>query len=122
MAEKGRCAILCRTILCRMAIALKGGKMNIEVKAVRFTMRQEARDYLDKKIARIPNAENMIIDLLFTFTKDKQFKGECTVNFRWGLTVHVSDGDFDLMPTIDKLVDKLEAKIIKEKEKVKSKY
>ncbi len=85
-------------------------------------MREEAREYLDKKIARIPNAENMIIDLLFTFTKDKQFKSECTVNFRWGLTVHVSDSDFELMPAIDKLIDKLEAKIIKEKEKVKSKY
>ncbi|MFA6507955.1 MAG: ribosome-associated translation inhibitor RaiA [Treponemataceae bacterium] len=96
--------------------------MNIDVKAVHFTLREGTREFLDKKIARIPNAENMIIDLLFKFTKEKEFKAECTVNFRWGVSVHVSDSDFELNPAIDKLIDKLEAKVIKEKEKVKDKH
>ncbi len=96
--------------------------MNIEVKAVHFSIREESREYLDKKIKRIPNAENMIVDLLFTFTKEKLFKAVCTVNFRWGLSTHVSEEDYELLPAIDKLIDKLEAKIIKEKEKVKEKY
>ena len=93
--------------------------MNIDVKAIHFTLREGTREFLDKKIARIPNAENMIIDLLFTFTKEKEFKAECTVNFRWGVSVHVSDNDFELNAAIDKLIDKLEAKVVKEKEKVK---
>jgi putative sigma-54 modulation protein len=94
--------------------------MNTEVKAVHFTLRDDTREYLDKKIARIPNAENMIVDLLFTLTKDaKDFSAEATVNFRWGVSVHIKEHDFELNPAIDKLIDKLDSKIIKEKEKAK---
>ncbi|AEF84433.1 ribosomal subunit interface protein [Treponema primitia ZAS-2] len=94
--------------------------MNTEVKAVHFTLRDDTREYLDQKIARIPNAENMIIDLLFTLTKDgKDFSAEAKVNFRWGVSIHVKEKDFELNPAIDKLLGKLDAKIIKEKEKVK---
>jgi putative sigma-54 modulation protein len=93
--------------------------MNIDVKAVHFTLREETREYLDRKISRIHNAENMIVDLLITLSKDKDFTADATVNFRWGVSVHVKEHDFDLNPAIDKLMDKLDAKIVKEKEKVK---
>ena len=93
--------------------------MNIEIKAVHFSLRDDAREYLDKKIARIHNAENMIVDILFTLTKEKEFTAEVTVNFRWGVSIHLKENDFDLNPAIDKLLDKLDAKIAKEKEKVK---
>ena len=95
--------------------------INIDVKAVHFTLHEDARAYLDRKINRIHNAENMIIDLLFTLTKDKDFSAEATVNFRWGVSIHVKEHDFDLNPAIDKMMDNLEAKITKEKEKVKAK-
>jgi putative sigma-54 modulation protein len=62
----------------------------------------------------------MIVDLLITLTKDnKDFAAEATVNFRWGVSIHVKEHDFELNPAIDKLIDKLDAKIIKEKEKAK---
>jgi putative sigma-54 modulation protein len=95
--------------------------MNFDVKAVHFTLSEDTREYLSKKIGRIHNAENMIVDLKFTFTKDKDFAAETTVNFRWGVSIHLKEHDFDLNPAIDKLIDKLEAKIIKEKEKVSEK-
>lgn len=95
--------------------------MNIDIKAIHFTLRDDTRDYLNKKIARIHNAENMIIDLLVTLTKDKDFSAEATVNFRWGVSVHIKEHDFELNPAVDKLMDKLEQKITKEKEKVKEK-
>jgi putative sigma-54 modulation protein len=95
--------------------------MNTEIKAVHFTMREDAKEYLEKKIARIHNAENMIVDFLITLTKDKEFTAEAKVNFRWGVSIHVKEEDFELNPAIDKLMDKLEAKITKEKEKVKEK-
>jgi len=95
--------------------------MNIETKAVHFTLSDDAKQYLDKKIARIRNAENMIVDMLFTITKGKGFTAEVTVNFRWGVSIHIKEDDFDLAPAIDKMMDKLDAKIIKEKEKVKEK-
>ena len=95
--------------------------MNTEIKAVHFSLENQAREHLEKKINRIPNAENMIIDLLFTLTKDKDFAVEVTVNFRWGVSIHLKENDFELIPAVDKLMDKLDAKIAKEKEKVKEK-
>jgi putative sigma-54 modulation protein len=95
--------------------------MNTEIKAVHFTMHDDARDYLNKKIERIHNAENMIVDLLITIKKEKDFDAEATVNFRWGVSVHVKEIDFDIIKAIDKMMDKLESKITKEKEKVKEK-
>ena len=94
--------------------------MNIETKAVHFTLHDDAKEYLNKKIERIHNAENMIVDLLVTLTKDaKDFSAEATVNFRWGVSIHVKEHDFELHPAIDKMMDKLETKVTKEKEKVK---
>ena len=95
--------------------------MNTEIKAVHFSLRDETKEYLEKKIARIPNAENMIVDLLFTLTKDKSFSAEVKVNFRWGVSIFLKERDFELNPAIDKLMDKLDAKIVKEKEKMKEK-
>jgi putative sigma-54 modulation protein len=95
--------------------------MNTEIKAVHFSLHEDARDYVNKKIERIRNAENMIVDLLITVTKDKEFEAEATVNFRWGKSVHVKERDFEFASSIDKMINKLEAKITKEKEKVKEK-
>ena len=95
--------------------------MNTEIKAVHFSLNNETKEYLEKKIARIHNAENMIVDLLFTLTKGKDFSAEVTVNFRWGVSIHLKEHDFELDPAIDKLMDKVDTKIAKEKEKVKEK-
>ena len=95
--------------------------MNTEIKAVHFSLRDDTKEYLEKKIARIHNAENMIVDLLFTLTKDKDFSVEVTVNFSWGVSSHLKETDFELNPAIDKLMDKLDVKIGKEKDKVKEK-
>ena len=95
--------------------------MNLDIKAVHFSLHDDARDYLNKKIERIRNAENMIVDLMITIKKEKDFDAEATVNFRWGVSVHVKEDDFELTKAIDKMIDKLESKITKEKEKVKEK-
>jgi putative sigma-54 modulation protein len=95
--------------------------MNTEIKAIHFTLRDETRDYLNRKLARVHSTENMLVDLLITLTHEKEFSAEATVNFRWGVSVHVKETDFDLHPAIDKMLDKLDAKIIKEKEKASEK-
>jgi putative sigma-54 modulation protein len=95
--------------------------MNTEIKAVHFTLNDDVKSYLNKKIERIHNAENMIVDLLITIKKEKNFDAEATVNFRWGVSVHIKEEDFEITTAVDKMMDKLEAKIVKEKEKVKEK-
>jgi putative sigma-54 modulation protein len=95
--------------------------MNTEIKALHFTLHDDTKEYLNKKIERIHNAENMLVDLLITLKKEKDFEAEANVNFRWGVSIHVQETDFDLVAAIDKMMDKLEQKITKEKEKVKEK-
>jgi len=95
--------------------------MNLEIKAVHLSLHDDAKEYLNKKIERLKNAENMIVDLIITIKKEKDFYVESTVNFRWGVSIHVAEEDFELTKAIDKMIDKLETKVTKEKEKVKEK-
>jgi putative sigma-54 modulation protein len=93
--------------------------MNTEIKAVHFTLSEDQRTLVEKKLERIHNAENMIVDLLITISFSKDFSAEATVNFRWGVSVHVKESDFEFAAAVDHMIDKLESKITKEKEKVK---
>ncbi len=95
--------------------------MTVDVRSVHFELSDKSRDYLDQKLERIGYAKDMIVDLIFVFTKEKEFKLEATANFRWGLQAHVEERDFEVNPGIDKLMDKLEQKISKEKEKIQEK-
>ena len=95
--------------------------MNLDIKAIHFSLHEDAREYLNKKIERIRNAENMIVDMIITIKKEKDFNAETKVNFRWGVSIHIQESDFELTKAIDKMIDKLEAKITKEKEKIKEK-
>jgi putative sigma-54 modulation protein len=100
---------------------LRRFKMNLDIKAIRFSLHDDEKEYLNKKLDRLRNVENMLVDLIITLKKENNFEVEAKVNFRWGVTAHVKEEDFELTKAIDKMIDKLEAKITKEKEKVKDK-
>jgi putative sigma-54 modulation protein len=95
--------------------------MTVDVRSVHFELSEKSRQYLDQKLERIGYAKDMIVDLIFIITKEKDFKLEATANFRWGVQAHVEEREFELTPGIDKLMDRLEQKISKEKEKVQEK-
>ncbi len=94
--------------------------MNIDIKGVHFEITEKTKDFIDKKLQKIEHAKDLLVDLLFTLTK--QTKGgysiEATMNFRWGYSTHISVDSFDLYEGIDKLFDKMVQKINKEKEKI----
>lgn len=96
--------------------------MNIEVKGVHHDVDEDTREYIDKKLRRLEHVSDLIVDLLFTITLEKQrYKIEVTVNFRWGYSSHIKVTGFDLIKGIDLLFDKLDNKIHKEKEKIQEK-
>ncbi|MBO8450218.1 MAG: HPF/RaiA family ribosome-associated protein [Spirochaetes bacterium] len=95
--------------------------MNISVNAVKFTMDDGQRDFVDKKLQRIKYAEDLITDILVSIKLDKKFLGESTVNFRWGGTAHVSAEDYDFSACINKMMDVLDQKVKKEKDKIQEK-
>lgn len=95
--------------------------MNINVQAVKFSMDEDQKEFVDKKLERIRFAEDLITDVLLNIKYDKKFSYECTVNFRWGDVAHVSTEDFSFEPGLNKLIDVLDQKIKKEKDKIQEK-
>lgn len=96
--------------------------MNISVQDVKFTLDEGRRSYVDKKLERIKYAEDFLTDVLLKIKLDqKKFYFDCTVNFRWGDTAHVSSEDFDFNAGMNILMDSLDLKIKKEKDKVQEK-
>jgi putative sigma-54 modulation protein len=94
--------------------------MNTEIKGIHLEVNDRIKDYVDKKMPRLEFAKDLIVDFLMSFAKEKnQYKLEATINFRWSSSVHVHVDGFDLYQGIDALFDKLEAKIVKEKTKIK---
>lgn len=95
--------------------------MEIDVRSHHFELSEKSRAYLDKKLERLHFARDIIITLSFSFTKEKEFTCECTIHFRWGERAHIVEHDFDIDPGIDKLIDRMETKISKDKERMQEK-
>ncbi len=95
--------------------------MNINVKAEKFTLDEDQKELVDKKLERIKYAEELLTDVLFNIKYEKKFFFDCTVNFRWGGNAHVSSEDFEFATGVNKLIDILDQKIKKEKDKIQEK-
>lgn len=93
--------------------------MNIEITGIHFNVTDAIRDTIDKGLERLEFAKTNIIDLLFKLIKEnRMYKVEVTINFRWGSSAHISVDGFDVYEELDKLFDKIESKVKKEKNKI----
>lgn len=95
--------------------------MNTVVKAVGFEFEEDQQNLIDKKLERIRYADDLIVDVLLHVKEDKKYIFECTVNFRWGTVAHVSSEDYDFTAGLNKLIDILDQKVKKEKDKIQKK-
>jgi putative sigma-54 modulation protein len=94
--------------------------MNTEIKGIHLEVNDKIREHVDKKMLRLEFAKDLIVDCLLNLSREKNlYHIEATVNFRWGNSVHVGVDGFDIFQGIDLLFDKLEAKVEKEKSKIK---
>ena len=101
-------------------IPYRRSRMNINLQAVKFTLDEDQKTFVHKKFERIKYAEDLIVDVLCTIKFDKKFTYECTVNFKGG-TAHVSTEDYDFKAGVNKLMDVLDQKVRKEKDKIQAK-
>ena len=92
--------------------------MTTSINAVGFDFEKDQLDLINKKIERIKYAEDLIIDFLLKVKEDKKFIFDCTVNFRWGAVAHVADEDYDFDAALNKMMDMLDQKVKKEKDKI----
>ena len=98
---------------------IEGEFMNLDITGIHLDITDGMRNYINKKLHRLEFATNYIIDLLFRLIKEKHgYKIETTINLKWGTSAHVHVDGFDIYESIDKLFDKIEAKVKKEKNKV----
>lgn len=95
--------------------------MTKSITAVGFSFEKDQSDLINDKLQRIKYAEDLIIDLILRVKEDKKFYFDCTLNFRWGANAHVTSDDFDFAAGLNKLMDVLDQKVKKEKDKIQEK-
>ncbi|GMO60596.1 MAG: hypothetical protein Ta2A_06690 [Treponemataceae bacterium] len=95
--------------------------MTTSIKAIGLNFREGQEELISKKLERIHYAESLIVDLSVHVKEEKKFIFESTVHFRWGAQVHVASDDYDFEAALNKLVDVLDQKVKKEKEKIQEK-
>ena len=95
--------------------------MTPAINAVGFTLDKKQSDMIESKLKRISYADDLIVDLLMKIKHDKEYSFDTTVNFKWGTQAHVSGLDYDFGAALNKMMDVLDNKIKKEKDKVQQK-
>ncbi len=95
--------------------------MTPSINAVGFTLGNNQSEMIESKLKRISYADDLIVDLLMKIKHDKTFVFDTTVNFKWGTSAHVSGEDFDFGAALNKMMDVLDNKIKKEKDKIQQK-
>ena len=86
-----------------------------------FELEKKQSELIEKKLERIKYADDLIVDLSVRVKREKEYIFEATANFRWGAQAHVSGKDFDFAAAINKMMDVLDVKIKKEKDKIQEK-
>ena len=95
--------------------------MTPSISAVGFTLEPKQSEMVESKLKRIAYADDLIVDLLIKIKQDKAYIFDTTVNFKRGTQAHVSGEDFDFGAALNKMMDVLDNKIKKEKDKVQKK-
>lgn len=95
--------------------------MNTTINAVGFTLDTDQLDLINKKVERIKYADDLVVSCAIKVKEDKKYYFDATVNFKWGATAHVEADEYDFAACLNKLMDMLDLKIKKEKDKVQQK-
>ncbi|MBQ2315526.1 MAG: HPF/RaiA family ribosome-associated protein [Treponema sp.] len=95
--------------------------MTKSISAQGFSLEKDQSDLINQKLQRIAYAEDKIVDLILRVKEDKKYYFDATINFKWGANAHLTSDDFDFAAGLNKLMDVLDNKIKKEKDKVQEK-
>ena len=95
--------------------------MTTSISAVGFTLDQKRTEVIESKLKRIAYAEDLIVDCIVRVKQEREFIIETTINFKFGASAHVSGQDYDFTAAVNKMMDVLDNKVKKEKDKVQEK-
>lgn len=95
--------------------------MQLQVKAVHFELGAQPRQHLDRGVQRLAFARDYLVDLGVTLTRERNlFHAEASLHFRWGAITHLKASSYELIEAVDRLFDKVHAKVTKEKSRITS--
>lgn len=94
--------------------------MKLDIKSVHFDAGEATKELVEKKVEKLQFADTMITDLRVTMTKGthNDWTAETNFHLKWGVDGHISETAFNLHEAIEKLFDRVEVKVKKEKDKV----
>ena len=93
--------------------------MNSDIRAVHFSLDDDQKDIIEKKMHRLDFAKDYLVDFQLTITlQKKEMTFDAQLHFKWGTIAHVSHKDYEFLDGVDKLFDALSAKVHKEKAKI----
>ena len=95
--------------------------MTKTINAIGFDLEQKQEEMIEKKLKRIDYASDLIIDLILRVKHEKEYNFDIVANFRWVVQAHVTSDDYDFAVALNKVMDVLDQKIKKEKDKVQGK-
>ncbi|MCK4513822.1 MAG: ribosome-associated translation inhibitor RaiA [Spirochaetaceae bacterium] len=93
--------------------------MELEIKGVHFTVHDDTREFITTKLEKLEFAAEYIEHLQFTLTRETpDFVAEVKLHLNWGHSSVIKVHSYDLHEGINTLIDKLDHKIRKERDKV----
>jgi putative sigma-54 modulation protein len=93
--------------------------MELEIKGVHLDVKDETRDFIHEKLEKVEFAKDYIISLDFTLTRENaEYLAEAKLHFKWGAAPVIKVRTFDLHESINALIDKVDHKIRKERDKI----
>jgi putative sigma-54 modulation protein len=93
--------------------------MELEIKGVHLTVHDDTRELITTRLEKLEFASDYIVDLDFTLTRENpEFLAEVKLHLSWGHISVIKVRSYDLHEGINTLIDKLDHKIRKERDKV----
>lgn len=93
--------------------------MKLGIKGVHFDVKDETKEFIEAKLEKLDFARDYIVDLDFTLTKENpEFEAEAKLHLKWGHQSVIKVHSFDLHEGINTLIDKLDHKVRKERDKI----
>lgn len=93
--------------------------MQLDIKAIHFAFNEAQREHIDRRLERFSYAREYLVDLGLTLTREgSQYHVDASLHFRWGTVTHLKVSGYDLLEEFDRIMDKIQAKVSKEKEKI----
>ena len=93
--------------------------MDFEVKGIHYEVSDKTMEQIQKKMKRLEYAQDFLVSLALSIEREKSdYHLNANMSFRWGTAAHIHLTNHDLYKGIDQIIDKLDNKITKEKEKI----